>query len=323
MSLPAPAAWPRLVADIGGTNARFGWVAAAGAPVAEVRRYRCADHAGPAEAAEHYLRESDLPRPAAAAIGVATPVVGDSVSMTNLPWRFSIRELQQRLGVERLRVLNDFAALALGLPSAAAGDVRRIGAGTPADGAPLALIGPGTGLGVSGLLRTTGGVAAIVGEGGHVSLGAVDAEEERIVGVLRRQFGHVSAERVLSGGGLVNLHQALAELRGASVAVLDAATIAERASTGDDPLCVETLDRFFAFLGSVSGNLALTLGARGGVYIAGGIVPRLGTAIEASSFRERFEAKGRFRGYLAAIPTWLVIESSSIALRGADAALDS
>lgn len=322
MSRPAPAAWPRLVADIGGTNARFGWVASAGAPVTEVRRYPCADHAGPAEAVEHYLREGGLPRPAAAAIGVATPVVGDSVSMTNLPWRFSIRELQQRLGVQQLRVLNDFAALALGLPSATADDVRRIGAGAPADGAPLALIGPGTGLGVSGLLRTSGGVAPIVGEGGHVSLGAVDAEEEGIVAVLRRRFGHVSAERVLSGGGLANLHQALAEHRGEAVAALDAATIAERASAGD-PLCVETLDRFFAFLGSVSGNLALTLGARGGVYIAGGIVPRLGTAIEASSFRERFEAKGRFRAYLAAIPTWLVLEPSAIALRGADAALDS
>ena len=310
-------------ADIGGTNARFGWVASAGAAVTEVARYPCADHSGPAEAAEHYLHERGLPRPAAAAVGIATPVLGDLVSMTNLAWRFSIRELRQRLGVERLQVLNDFAALALGLPTATAGELRQIGTGSASEGAPLALIGPGTGLGVSGLLWTPGGVAPIVGEGGHVSLGAVDADEERIVGVLRRRFGHVSAERVLSGGGLANLHQALAELRDEAVAELDAATITERASAGGDSLCVETLDRFFAFLGSVSGNLALTLGARGGVYIAGGIVPRLGMAIDASSFRERFEAKGRFRDYLAAVPTWLVVEASAIALRGANAALDT
>ena len=317
-----PAAWPRLVADIGGTNARFGWVASAGAAVSHLQRYPCADHAGPAEVAGQYLREHGLSHPAAAAIGIATPVLGDAVSMTNLSWRFSIRDLQRRLGVERLQVLNDFAALALGLPTATSGELRQIGTGSPAEGAPLALIGPGTGLGVSGLLRTPGGVAPIVGEGGHVSLGAVDAEEDRVVGVLRRRFGHVSAERVLSGAGIANLHQALAELRGQPAEALDAATITERARTGNDRLCAETLDRFFAFLGSVAGNLALTLGARGGVYIAGGIVPRLGTAIDASSFRERFEAKGRFRDYLAAIPTWLVLEASAIALRGADAALD-
>ncbi len=323
MTARTPAPWPRLVADIGGTNARLGWVASDGAAVSNVESYPCADHAGPAEVAEHYLREHRLPRPAAAAVGIATPVLGDSVSMTNLAWTFSIGNLQQRLGVERLQVLNDFAALALGLPSATAAELRQIGVGSPAEGAALALIGPGTGLGVSGLLRTPDGVVPVVGEGGHVSLSAADAEEERVIALLRRRFGHVSAERVLSGAGLANLHRALSELRRQPVEALDAASIAERACSGSDPLCREALDRFFAFLGSVAGNLALSLGARGGVFIAGGIVPRLGRAIDASSFRERFEAKGRFRDYLAAVPTWLVLDASAIALRGADAALDA
>lgn len=322
MTTHTPAPWPRLVADIGGTNARLGWVASDGAAVAHVESYPCAGYAGPADVAEHYLREHRLTRPAAAAMGIATPVLGDSVSMTNLAWTFSIRDLQRSLGVERLQVLNDFAALALGLPAATAAELRQIGVGSPAEGAALALIGPGTGLGVSGLLRTPDGVVPIVGEGGHVSLSAADVEDERVIAVLRRRFGHVSAERVLSGAGLANLHQALSELRGQPAQALDAASIAERARAGNDPMCSEALERFLAFLGSVAGNLALTLGARGGVFIAGGIVPRLGQAIDASAFRERFEAKGRFQDYLAAVPTWLVLDAPAIALRGADAALD-
>jgi len=319
-SVPAP--WPRLVADIGGTNARLGWIASRGSAVQQIARYPCADHPGPAEVVEHYLGEQRLPRPAAIAIGIATPVVGDAVSMTNLAWSFSIDELQRRLGVSCLRVLNDFAALAWGLPTTSPDELRQVGAGIAAEGAPLALIGPGTGLGVSGLLRTPAGLAPIVGEGGHASLAAADTDEERLIAVLRRRFGHVSAERVLSGAGLVNLYEALCELHGQPAEALDAEAISERAAAGD-PLCTAAVDRFFSFLGSVAGNLALTLGARGGVYIAGGIVPRLGSAIDASSFRERFEAKGRFRSYLAAVPTWLVLDASMLALRGADAALDT
>jgi len=186
----------------------------------------------------------------------------------------------------------------------------------------MALLGPGTGLGVSGLLSTPAGPVPVVGEGGHATLAAADAGEARVLDWLRDELGHVSAERVLSGAGIVNLHRAASALAGRPAEELDAAAITARAVGGSDPVAVEAVELFLAFLGGFAGNLALTLGARGGVFIAGGIVPRLGDRIDRSLFRQRFEAKGRFRPYLEAIATRVVLDTATIALRGADAALD-
>jgi glucokinase len=315
------AGYPRLVGDVGGTNARFAWLAAPGDAPARVATYPCADFASLTAAIEHYLAAQALPRPAWGAIGIATPVTGDQVRMTNHPWAFSIAQVQRELGLARLVVLNDFAALALSLPSLGAAQLRRVGGGSAVAEAPLALLGPGTGLGVSGLLRAPGGAVAIAGEGGHVTLAAADEREAAVVDWLRRRYGHASAERALSGPGLENLHAALASLKGEARPALAAAQITAGATA--DAHCAEVVDLFFSLLGTVAGNLVLTLGARGGVYIGGGIVQRLGERIERSPFRERFEAKGRFRDYLAAVPSFVVTAQESPALIGAARALEA
>jgi len=316
--------YPRLVGDVGGTNARFAWQAAPGIALSDVATLPCADHPTLQAAMQHYL--STLGRGAArcAAIGIANPVVGDQVRMTNHHWSFSIEAVRQLLGLDRFLVINDFTALALSLPVLPAYELRQVGSGVAVAGAPMGLLGPGTGLGVSGLLPARGGQRAIPinGEGGHVTLAAADVQEEAVIRRLRERFGHASAERALSGPGLVNLYVALCEVHGLSAQPLQAADVSSRAAAGEDPICIEALDLFFSFLGNVAGNLALSLGARGGVYIGGGIVPRLGAAIDRSRFRERFEAKGRFGSYLQAIPTLLVDARVSPALLGAARALD-
>ena len=258
------------------------------------------------------------------AIGIANPVVGDHVQMTNHHWSFSISEVKRALGLERFLVLNDFTALALSLPSLAPSDLRQVGGGVAAAGAPLGLIGPGTGLGVSGLLPAQNGHSAIPvnGEGGHVTLASTDALEEDVVRLLQRRFGHASAERALSGPGLVNLYGVLCEIDGVPAMSLSAPEITANALSGHDAQCVAAVDMFFSLLGTVSGNLALSLGTRGGLYIGGGIVPRLGERIDRSRFRPRFEEKGRFRDYLAEIPVFVVHASTSPALLGAAQALD-
>jgi len=322
--LEASNSHPRLLGDVGGTNARFAWLTAPDVAPTHAATYACADHASLQEVLVHYLQEQALPAPRWAAIGIANPVTGDRVQMTNHHWTFSIEQVRRQFGLERLLVVNDFTALALALPALAPGELRQVGPGVAVPGAPIALIGPGTGLGVSGLLpRADGrGEVPVNGEGGHVTLPAHDAIERAVVEILQRRYGHASAERALSGPGLANLHAALCEIDGVAVAGLDAAAVTAAALAGSDARCVRTIDLFLALLGTVAGNLALTLGARGGVYIGGGIVPRLGGRIDASAFRRRFEDKGRFAGYLRDIPTVVVQARTSPALLGAARALD-
>jgi glucokinase len=319
--------FPRLLGDVGGTNARWAWQAAPGAPLTQVRSLAAADYASIGECIADFLKQQHLPAPRDAAFGIATAVTGDQVRMTNHPWAFSIEALRVQLGATRLRVLNDFEALAHAVPVLGDGDRRAVGGGTSVDGAALAVIGPGTGLGVSGLVSDgNGGWRVIVGEGGHVTLAAANSREASILAVMRERFGHVSAERALSGPGLVNLYEAICALDGETADGTDPAGVMARAF-GDngierDAQCTEAVSIFAALLGNVAGNLALTLGARGGVFIGGGIVPRLGERFASSPFRARFEDKGRFRAYLETIPTW-VITAESPALLGAARALDS
>jgi glucokinase len=324
MTVATTSSFPRLMGDVGGTNARFAVQESPGAQPTQVVTYPSVEFETFDDALKAYVAQLTCARPLQAAVGIANPIVGDRVQMTNFHWSFSIEAVRKELGFERLLLINDFTALALSLPSLQPEHLRRIGSGGTADPAgAIGLIGPGTGLGVSGLLHDTAGhLVPLGGEGGHVSLASANAREDAVVAVLRNRFGHASAERALQGAGLVAMYEALCQIDGVGAATLDPAGVTAAAMAGSDARCVEVVELFFAFLGSVAGNLALTLGARGGVYIGGGIVPRLGDWIDRSSFRERFVAKGRFREYLDGIPTWLIHAETSPALIGAARALD-
>jgi glucokinase len=295
-----------LIADIGATTTRCALLNDKGQELAP-EIFENEDFTGVPGVLSVYLdhrRASD--RPTRAALAIAAPIVGDEVEMVNIDWRFSQRELKEKLAFKRLQVVNDFAAIAWALPLLTPADVVRIGGGESVPRMTLASLGPGSGLGVSALVPAADSWALMTGEGGHVSMPAATREEQDVIALLRDRFdGHCSAERVLSGPGLVNLYVALAELAGRgrpTVTPEDVTNLAKQS----EPLARKTLAMFFAMLGTVASNLAVTTGARGGVYIAGGIVPRLVTQLGKSEFRARFEAKGRYRQYLAAIPTHVV-----------------
>jgi glucokinase len=295
-----------LVADIGATNARFGLLDPSGR-LLHTRTLPCTDHVTLEEAARAYLKSAQPDaRPAEGAIAIAGPVTGDLLTMTNHPWTFSVKAVRDALGLDRLVVVNDFTAAAMAIPLLTEDDRLQVGDGEAVAGEVIGVIGPGTGLGVSGLVQGATGWTALAGEGGHVTMAAVNDRESAVLTELRQRFSHISAERVISGQGLVNLHGALTRLGGHEPAPLTPADVANRGLDGSDPVCVEALAMFCGMLGTVAGNLALTLGARGGVYIAGGIVPRLGAFFTNSAFRERFVEKGRLRDYLGPIPTYVV-----------------
>lgn len=341
-----------LLADIGGSNARFALceLGHAGSrprsrpnlqqrpkPFA-VAVLKVADFPDPISACRHYLRAQGSPALAKAAFAVACPVIADRAALTNADWKFDRRRLQQALGVSEMLLLNDFEALAWSLPALTVHDGVQVSAASDhaspdasgrarprgVAGAPLALIGPGTGLGVSGLLPTQDGWTAIAGEGGHSSLAPADAREAELLEFLWQTHEHVSCERLLCGAGLPLLLRAIAQVdqvrgRRAPDDYQDAASISRAALEGD-PLALAAVNSFCAMLGGAAGNLALTLGARGGVYIGGGMVPRFGRLFAASDFRKRFEGKGRFQAYLAAIPVYL-ITANAPALLGVSFAL--
>jgi glucokinase len=295
-----------LVGDIGATHARFGLVSPDGT-LLHSRTLADEDYPAIDDAIAAFLAERGaLPMPRQGAIAIASPITGDRIAMTNHPWSFSVLALRSRFGFNRLEVINDFTALALALPRLTPQDRLMVGGGTAVIGAPIGVLGPGSGLGVSGLVASGSGWVALTGEGGHATMAPATDRESAVLDRMRRHFDHVSAERALSGPGLVNLYDTLAELDGVPAQGFTAAQITDLASRAADPLCVETTRMFCAMLGTMAGNLALTLGARGGIYIGGGIVPRLGRTFVQSPFRQSFEAKGRFQAYLAAIPTFVV-----------------
>lgn len=295
-----------LVADIGGTNARFALIE--GDAVVETRILRCADHSSLTEAAEAYIklvgRENN--RPARGAFDVAGPVTGDEIAFTNLVWKFSIEKTRRALGFDSLRVVNDFAAAALSIPRLGGGDRVKIGEGEPVQGGVIGVLGAGSGLGVGGLVSTPAGYAVLPGEGGHVTMAAAENREAEVLAVLRGMYGHVSAERVLSGPGIVNLFTALRKLAGLPAPDVVPSDVTKAALEGTDPVAVEAVTMFSRMLGTVAGNLALTLGAHGGIYIAGGVVPRLGDFFANAGFRAAFEEKGPMSKFLKPIPTYVV-----------------
>jgi glucokinase len=294
------------MADIGATTTRCALLDDKGHELAP-EIFENADFTGLEGVLRIYLehrRESD--RPSRAALAVAAPILGDEVQMVNIGWRFSQTALKQALGLKRLQVVNDFAANAWALPQLGGDDVVQVGGGTSVPRTTLATLGPGSGLGVSALVPSADGWAVMSGEGGHISMPAMTRDEQDVIALLRDRFdGHCSAERILSGPGLVNLYVALAELVRRGQPTVTPEDVTNLAKQGE-PLARKTLAMFFTMLGTVAANLALVTGARGGIYIAGGIVPRLVDELQKSEFRVRFEAKGRYRGYLAAIPTFVI-----------------
>ena len=321
MSSPIPDTYPRLVADIGGTNARFA-LEIAPQQFKFVEVLACNDYNTLVDAVKEFLRRHDISAVRHAAVAIANPIVVDWVQMTNHHWAFSIETTRQALHLETLLFLNDFTAQALAITRTPSEELLQVGGLAPVEGAPKAVIGPGTGLGVSGLIPSPAGYVPLAGEGGHTSFPPFDDTEMAVWQYAKQRYGHVSAERFLSGAGLVLIYEALAEREGARRQELTAAEISERALSGSSPLCRLTLDIFCAMLGTVSSNLALTLGARGGVYLCGGIIPRFIDYFRQSPFRNRFESKGRFDAYLAAIPVYVVL-SKHPGISGAAVALDN
>lgn len=300
-----------LLADVGGTNTRCAIGDAAGMP-GDVATYRNDDFASLDAVLARYL--DSLPadkRPRTGVVAIAAPLRGEDVRMTSRAWSFSREGLRQALGLLRLELINDFAAQAWALPVLGPGDLVKIGGGNALDTAPRVVLGPGTGLGAATLVRAPdGGWMALPGEGGHVTLAAQDAREEDVIRSTRERFGHCSAERLLSGPGLTVLHDALHGVADQAPEQLGSALLA------GDAAAEATFGMFFRLLATVAGDLALTLGAFGGVYISGGIVPRYIDALQRSDFRQRFEAKGRYRDYMRAVPVW-AITSRNPALAGA------
>ena len=297
---------PRLLADIGATNARFALERAPGR-VEAIEVLHCGDFGGIVDVIQAYLRQQGGLAPRHAAIAIANPIDGDHVKMTNRDWQFSIEETRRALGFDTLLVVNDFTALAMALSRLSTGERVQVGGGEPAPDGVIGLIGPGTGLGVSGLIPAEDRWITLGSEGGHTTFAPADERELFLLQYAWREMPHVSSERFVSGPGLELIQRALAERnRVAGVQPLSAGDIVTRALAGGDPLCAEVVDCFCAMLGTVAADLALTLGAVGGIYIGGGVVPRLGELFQRSPFRRRFEAKGRFADYLARIPTYLI-----------------
>ncbi|NIR83863.1 MAG: glucokinase [Gammaproteobacteria bacterium] len=312
--------WPGLVGDIGGTRARFGIVEASGAPVTNIQRQVCADFASLELAITSYLDAVCTAPPRSACLAVAGPVTGDRVQFSNRGWDFSIAGLQERFALAELGVINDFEALALSLPQLRRAGRKRIGRGQIVEGTPMAVVGPGTGLGVAGLVPSGTGWVPVAGEGGHVELAAADELEVEVMKVVRAERGRVSAESLLSGHGFRRLYRAIAAIEDRTPLNLEPRAITAYARGGEDPeqtrLCRLTAEVFMSLFAGFAGDVGLTFGARGGVYLAGGIIRKLDGLYSELAFRQRFEAKGRMSGYVREIPTF-VVTAETPALLGA------
>jgi glucokinase len=297
---------PRLLADIGATHARFALESAPGV-FRSVSVLKCDDFSGILPMLQSYLAEHTGVRLNHAAFALANPISGDMIRMTNRAWEFSTDEVRRALGLSTLLIVNDFTALAMSLPRLTGDDLMQVGGGTAIANAVIGVLGPGTGLGVSGLIPTADGFVTLGSEGGHANFGPADDREFYILQYAWKLWPHVSYERLVSGPGLEVIHRALAQRNGVNAPQRTAQEILEHGLNDSEPLCLEVLEVFCGMLGGVAANVAVTLGAVGGIFIGGGIVPRMGEWFASSPFRARFEAKGRFSSYLAQIPTNIIV----------------
>jgi glucokinase len=312
--------FPHLLADIGGTNARFALETEPGKLLA-ISVLPCAEYPTLSDAIRAYLSDPAAIRAGAAkvryaAIAIANPVHGDLVQMTNHHWSFSTKAVQSEFNFLTLLVINDFKALAMALPFLDQTQKYQVGEGTALEHTTIGLLGAGTGLGVSGLVPinkpsttpTNNDWVALDSEGGHTTFSPSNPREIAVLEFALKTFKHVSSERLMSGAGLQLIYGALADIEQIKVEQIDPPEIMRRGLANECQICREVLTVFCEILGTVASNLAVTLGAKGGVYIGGGIVPRLGEFFDKSNFRQRFEQKGRFATYLEQIPTFVITE---------------
>jgi glucokinase len=297
-----------LIGDIGGTNARFALATPNRPGFHDVLELQCADFASADDAISHYLAATKAGSPDAVCLAAAGPIVNETVKITNNHWDISAEETRTNFGIDAVRLLNDFTAIAHSIPLLTEREVQNIGPhegwSLPAERFDVAILGPGTGLGVAGLCRRGDALVAITGEGGHVGFAPENRLQAEILDVLREKYERVSAERLIAGSGLGNIYEALAALRAEAGPPLSAKDIFE--ARGSNQLAAEAIELFFELLGQVAGDLALTLGAVDGVYIAGGIAKRYPEILESSRFRSGFESKGRHRTFMERIPTRLI-----------------
>lgn len=312
--LDAGEAEPRLLADIGATYARF-CIERVRGRFERIAVLPCDDYAEFVPMVRAYLDTVPDLRPKHGALAIAYPIDGDGVRMTNRAWEFSIQDVQQQLGLSTLLVVNNFTALAMALPGVGEGGRVQVGGGTAASDGVIGLLGPGTGLGVSALIPANDRYISLASEGGHTSFSPIDERELRVLRHVWKSMSHVSAERLVSGPGIELIYEALRDGDPAHPSGLATAEVVRRAQRGESALCAETIDCFCAMLGTVAADLALTLGATGGIFVGGGIVPRLGDLFLKSPFRQRFEEKGRFSAYLSRIPTY-VLTADNLAFHG-------
>lgn len=305
-----------LVADIGGTNSRYALCESGSLHMHEPRKLLNAEYGSLEESLAHYLSETGA-TPQRACLAVAGPVTGDHVRLTNIDWQFSREALQKRFGLRALALTNDFTALAMAVPHLPGGQIIKAGGGEPAPHQPIAVVGPGTGLGASGLIWCGTHWVPLQGEGGNVAFAPGSPLEVELLGHAMRQHDYVRAEHFISGYGMSYLHKTLAAVKGISTETLKAEEITRMGLNGECSQCEETLLLFCGMLGSFAGDLSLILGARGGVYIGGGIVTILGDFFLRSPFRARFEAKGKFTEYVRPIPTYVMRSFTEMALIGA------
>lgn len=295
-----------LVGDVGGTNARLALCTLETGEISSNKNYAVSEHDSLETVIRLFLAEHPSLTIKQGCIAIACPIVGDWVAMTNHNWAFSIAEKTRNLNFDRLDIINDFTAVSMAIPALSPNDVLQFGGKQAVAGKPIAVYGAGTGLGVAHLVPAAGKWVSLPGEGGHVDFAPNSEEESLILKILRDEFGHVSAERLLSGSGLVNLYRAIVIADGRTPEPLKPKDISTRALENSSVDCRRALSLFCVLLGRFGGNLALTLGTFGGVYIAGGIVPRFLDFFLNSGFRTAFEDKGRFKDYLADIPVYLI-----------------
>ncbi len=315
-----------LVGDIGGTNARFALASAEAVGYSQAMTLQCADYESPVVAIRHYLEAVSAPGPAAICLAAAGPVIDDAISVTNNHWTLSRQDIKEELQVDKVHLLNDFEAIAMSIPYVEEECLEPVGLisqqALPTDSFSVGIVGPGTGLGTGGLFNRNGVLTPIVGEGGHIGFAPKSKVQIEILEVLRDKYERVCIERLLSGSGIQNIYWALNVLRGDKNCSLTAAEIFAAANDGSDSIAADATQLFFELLGQVSGDIALVLGAKDGVYLAGGIVKRYPEMLHISGFRNAFESKGRHRSMMERIPTKLITHEEPGLLGVAHCVLD-
>lgn len=303
-----------LIADIGGTNARFALACTESPFFLETLTFQCADFSTIEGAIDSYLETKNITQVRGICFSVAGPIQNGSVKFTNNAWHINTSDLRERYATNNVKLLNDFAAISYSLPHLNSQDILAIGGDWPSvrtNNYTYGVLGPGSGLGVGGVFQRDGLPIALMSEGGHVGFAAENKFQQQVLSILHQKYERVSRERLLSGPGIVNLHEALCDINNVENRGLTPSDITTRAAEKTDDVCVETMSLFFEILGQVCGDIALSIGAYDGMFIGGGITQRFPQDLKDSNFRFGFENKGRYRKTMKAMPTWLITHNNA------------